>query len=372
MALAAPSAVMKRDSPAPLIVPRGVEIIEDSYIVRLKPKKAGFISAAMSTYGSKADYTFKKTMNGFAATLTKEELAELRDSVEVDYIEQNGIITAYGLQEDAPWGLSRIGNPEQTGDSNKFWYPDEAGEGVCVYVVDTGIDTGHEDFGGRAVWGKNFIDKDDSDGNGHGTHVAGTIGGGEFGVAKKATLIAVKVLAANGSGTMSAMIAGMEYVADDQDHDCPKGKVANGSLGGSFSQSTNDAADNIIDSGVFFAVAAGNEGADADTKSPASARKVCTVGATDSEDKLASFSNVGAGVDILAPGVDIVSAQAGGGSNKKSGTSMAAPHVAGAAAVAMSIGNSAEGLCEKIASTAFKDKIADVPEGTVNLLLRTV
>ena len=162
----------------------------------------------------------------------------------------------------------------------------------------------------------------------------------------------------------------MEYVAADDTQDCPNGATANMSLGGGFSQAVNDAADAIVDAGIFLAVAAGNSGADTDGFSPASAPKACTVGATDISDAIADFSNVGPAVDVLAPGVDILSALVGGGSTELSGTSMASPHVAGLGALLLGEGASAEGLCDTIVESAQEGAIDGVPSDTVNLLIQ--
>ena len=199
LALAAPS--VRREAPAPVHVPRGVELVEDSYIVKFKSTVGtASVNSAISSIAAKADFTYTKKFNGFAATLTKKEVDQLKNSKDVAYIEQNAVVTIQATQEDAPWGLARTSSTEP--GSTTFEYPDSAGEGVCSYIIDTGIDTAHEDFGDRAVWGENFTnDGDDSDGQGHGTHVAGTVGGETYGLAKKTTLIAVKVLDSSGSGT---------------------------------------------------------------------------------------------------------------------------------------------------------------------------
>ncbi len=175
----------------------------------------------------------------------------------------------------------------------------------------------HQQFGGRATWLANFIDTSNTDGAGHGTHVAGTVGGSTYGVAKKTQLFAVKVLDANGSGTISSVLAGINFVASDSVNrtaagQCRKGSVANMSLGGGKSDSINSAAAAAVKAGVFFAVAAGNSDDDAKWYSPASEPTVCTVGATDVTDARAYFSNYGAGVDVFAPGVDVLSSWIGG------------------------------------------------------------
>ncbi|KFA71601.1 hypothetical protein S40288_03662 [Stachybotrys chartarum IBT 40288] len=360
---------MKRDSPAPVLIPRSGRAIAGKYIVRMKDGTfSTAVSSAIQTIKADADHTFHRGFNGFSASLEDDELENLRHDPNVEYIEQDGIITISATQEDAPWGLARISSAEPGGTT--YTFEDAAGEGTCAYVVDTGIDIEHPEFEGRAVWGGNFADNSDADGQGHGTHVAGTIGSLTFGVAKKTQLIAVKVLDDSGSGTNSGVIAGMEFVVDDAaERDCPNGVVVNMSLGGSFSRAVNSAAASIVDAGLFLAVAAGNEASDARGSSPASESSACTVGATDADDVLADFSNFGSVVDVLAPGVDIVSTIPGGDTASFDGTSMASPHVAGLAAYLLSIGESAEGLCDFIAQSSLRGVISGVPNGTVNALI---
>lgn len=211
-------------------------------------------------------------------------------------------------QTAASWGLGRISHNARV--LTPYVYDTSAGSGVCAYVIDTGILTTHSQFGGRATFLANYADSSNTDGNGHGTHVAGTIGGSTYGVSKQVTLYAVKVLDASGSGTNSGVISGINYVATD----APKrscSSVANMSLGGSKSTAVNSAAAALVRAGVFLAVAAGNSGANAANYSPASETTACTVGATTSSDALASYSNYGSVVDILAPGSSIVSSYIG-------------------------------------------------------------
>lgn len=197
------------------------------------------------------------------------------------------------VQPNAPsWGLPRISS--QKPGATDYVYDSTAGEGIVVYGVDTGIDIRHSDFEGRAEWGTNTVDNDNTDGNGHGTHTASTAVGSKFGVAKKASVVAVKVLSADGSGTNSQVIAGMEWAVKDAKSRGVTGKsVMNMSLGGAFSRAMNDAAANVVKSGVFLSVAAGNEAQDASNSSPASAPNVCTIAASTSSDRSASFSNFG-------------------------------------------------------------------------------
>lgn len=197
------------------------------------------------------------------------------------------------VQPNAPsWGLARISSKKS--GATDYVYDSSAGEGIVVYGVDTGIDIGHSDFGGRAEWGTNTVDNDDTDGNGHGTHTASTAVGSKFGVAKKATVVAVKVLAADGSGTNSQVISGMDWAVKDAKSRGVTGKsVMNMSLGGAVSKAMNDAATNVVKSGVFLSVAAGNEAQDAKNSSPASAPNVCTIAASTNSDGSASFTNFG-------------------------------------------------------------------------------
>ncbi|CAG8064206.1 unnamed protein product, partial [Penicillium nalgiovense] len=223
---------------------------------------------------------------------------------------------------------------------------------------------------GRAEWGTNTVDNDNTDGNGHGTHTASTAVGSKFGVAKKASVVAVKVLSADGSGTNSQVIAGMEWAVKDAKSRGVTGKsVMNMSLGGAFSRAMNDAAANVVKSGVFLSVAAGNEAQDASNSSPASAPNVCTIAASTSSDRSASFSNFGSVVDLYAPGESITAAYPGGGSKTLSGTSMAAPHVAGAAAYLMALeGVASDKACARIVELAISS-ISSAPFGTTSKLL---
>ncbi|KAF4992655.1 hypothetical protein FGRMN_7056 [Fusarium graminum] len=366
-ALAAPS---RRAEPAPVLRPRGVKLVDGKYIVKMKSgMRTASVSAAVSSIEAEADYTYSKSFNGFAASLKDAEIEKLKNDPNVEYIEQDAYISikATEQQENAPWGIARLSNSRA--GSKTYTYDESAGEGTCAYIIDTGVDVEHPDFDGRAKFLKNFSNDGDGDGQGHGTHVAGTIGSTTYGVAKKTSLFAVKVLGDDGSGTNSAVIAGMDYVAGHADKKtCPKGAVVNMSLGGEFSSAVNKAAASIVDAGLFLAVAAGNEAADASGSSPASEASACTVGATTRNDTLAYYSNFGDVVDILAPGTDILSTWPGGKTNTISGTSMASPHIAGLAAYFLGLGEKAEGLCDYIVSASIDGVVANVPSGTVNKL----
>ncbi|RKO88516.1 peptidase S8/S53 domain-containing protein, partial [Blyttiomyces helicus] len=290
-------------------------------------------------------------LQGYAGPLPDSLLQKIRESDEVEYVEKDQIVYALNEQQDAPWGLSRVTHRQ---DWNKTetpftytYYPD-AGKDVFIYIIDTGINIDHVDFEGRAQWGITVPAGDfDKDGNGHGTHCAGTVAGAQYGVAKKATVVAVKVLRSNGSGTMSDVIRGVEWTINshkERSEAAGKGKkaksVANMSLGGGMSRALNRAVDAAVEAGIYFAVAAGNNNQDACDFSPASAEKAITVGATTIDDSRAWFSNWGKRecTDIFGPGHQILSTWIGSNSsvNTLSGTSMASPHVAGVVAALLS------------------------------------
>ncbi|KAI0470218.1 proteinase T-like protein [Xylaria cf. heliscus] len=372
LALAAPS---KRASPAPLHIPRstGNNLVEGKYIVKLYDNAAtDSLRTTMTTTAAEPDHVYDVPgFKGFASALTAEEVESLQNHPDVEFIEQDSImsINAFVTQASSTWGLARISHKSRT--ATGYVYDETAGAGTCSYIVDTGIYTAHSEFGGRATWLANYADSSNSDGNGHGTHVAGTVGSATYGVAKKTSLYAVKVLDASGSGTTSGVVAGMNFVTSDSaTRSCPNGTVANMSLGGASSTSINSAARAMISAGVFLAVAAGNSNTDASSTSPAGEPNVCTVGATTSADARASFSNYGSVVDIFAPGQDVLSTWNNGGTNTISGTSMASPHVAGLGAYLLAAeGQKApQALCAYIASIATSGALTGVPSGSVNKL----
>ncbi|KAG6011192.1 hypothetical protein E4U43_008475 [Claviceps pusilla] len=360
----------KRASLAPVVVPHGVRLVEGKYIIKMKDGiSTQSVNSVISSIHARADYTYSHSFQGFAASLSPSDLERLRQDPNVDFIEQDAAVTISATQSGAAWGLARISN--QKPGSSIYTYDRSAGAGTCAFVIDTGVEASHPQFEGRATFLKNFAgDDDDTDGHGHGTHVCGTVGSSTYGVAKKTRIFGVKVLDANGSGNNSAVIAGMDYVAREaRNHPCPKGVVVNMSLGGMKSSAVNLAAAGITRAGIFLAVAAGNDGEDASYYSPASERSACTVGATAKDDSLATYSNVGPMVDILAPGTDIISTWIGGTTNTLSGTSMATPHVAGIAAYFLGKGQRVNGLCDYIVRTGQKNKIHGVPSDTVNVII---
>ncbi|BFZ54836.1 proteinase B [Savitreella phatthalungensis] len=342
---------------------------------------------------------------GYSGAFTDEVVAELRKSPDVDFIERDSVVHALApvkrndsqeseLEKNAPWGLARLSHKKTLGFStfNKYEYDASAGEGVTAYIIDTGINVDHVDFEGRARWGKTIPQGDaDIDGNGHGTHCAGTVAGKRYGVAKKANVVAVKVLRSNGSGSMSDVVAGVQWAADA--HKAAKkdaankkkpfkGSTANMSLGGGKSPALDRVVNAAVDSGIHFAVAAGNDNADACNYSPAAAEKAVTVGASSLADERAYFSNHGKCTDIFAPGLNILSTWIGSkyATNTISGTSMASPHICGLLTYALGLqptSSSAFGgdspvtplkLKKKLISLGSVGVLADLPAGTPNIL----
>lgn len=297
------------------------------------------------------------------------------------------------LEKNAPWGLARISHRDSLsfGTFNKYLYSADGGDGVDAYVIDTGTNTDHVDFEGRAAWGKTIPANDeDADGNGHGTHCSGTVAGKKYGVAKKAHVYAVKVLKSNGSGTMSDVVKGVEWAAVAHSKKVEtmkkkkdkkfKGSVANMSLGGGKSVTLDIAVNAAVDAGLHFAVAAGNDNTDSCNYSPAAAEKAVTVGASTLADERAYFSNYGKCNDIFAPGLNILSTWIGSkyAVNTISGTSMASPHICGLLAYFLSLQPSKSSayyvedispkkMKENLVSIATEGALTDVPSDTKNV-----
>lgn len=300
------------------------KVVPNHYIVKLKDNAR--VDALLAGGGIKAKHVYAAVLNGFAAELNPQQLQALQRNPNVELIEQDAEVTADATQSPVTWGLDRI-DQQWLPLSNSYTY-NSTGPTIHAYIIDTGIQASHPDFGGRAVNVFNSAGLPNDDCNGHGTHVAGTVGSATYGVAKQVRLYGVKVLNCGGSGTWSGVIAGMDWVAVN----AQRPAVANLSLGGGYNASVNAAATNLSNSGVFVAVAAGNSyGANACNYSPASAANVTTVGATTINDTIASFSNIGACVEIYAPGERITSTYPTSTTAILSGTSMASPHVAGVA-----------------------------------------
>ncbi|MEU0085212.1 S8 family peptidase [Streptomyces sp. NPDC006274] len=347
--------------------------VAGSYIVMLDEKadKKGLAEE----YGGTLRRNYSSAINGFSASgLSETEAKRLAADPAVAKVVQNKKFTIDATQTDPPsWGLDRVDQTDTAGDS-AYTYPDSAGEGVTAYVIDTGVRVSHKDFEGRATHGFDAVDDDDSadDGNGHGTHVAGTIAGAAHGVAKKAKIVAVRVLDDNGSGTTEQVVAGIDWVT--QNHEGPS--VANMSLGGSADEALDEAVRKAVAAGVTFGVAAGNESSDAGQGSPSRVQEAITVASSTKDDAQSDFSNFGEIVDIYAPGSDITSAwnDSDEGTKTISGTSMATPHVVGAAAVYLAGHQEAtpEEVATALTEGATADKITNPSAGTPNKLLKIV
>ena len=288
-------------------------------------------------FNGELQYVYEHALKGYAITVGEGHLGAIMSDHRVASVERDGEVTTFTTQTGAPWGLDRIDQRSRP-LSGTFTYT-RTGAGVKAYIIDTGIHASHTQFGGRVVQGRDTVDGTlpAADCNGHGTHVAGTVGGSTYGVAKGVTLVAVRVLGCNGSGSTSGVIAGVDWVTGN--HLAGQPAVANMSLGGGASSSLDTAVRNSIADGVSYAVAAGNgnifgQHVNACTVSPARVAEAMTISATDSSDRKASWANYGSCVDWFAPGVSITSAwyTSNTATRTISGTSMATPHTAGVAA----------------------------------------
>lgn len=409
---------------APLLSSSNAETVPDSYIVVFKKhvtpavaddhhgwvqnihlesqnvrtelrKRSQFPMIADDIFqGLKHTYNIAGDFLGYSGHFDDSVIEQVRRHPDVEFVERDSVVHAMEdtgeVEKNAPWGLARISHRDSLtfSDFNKYLYAADAGEGVDVYVIDTGTYIDHVDFEGRAHWGKTVPEGDaDEDGNGHGTHCSGTIAGKKYGVAKKANVYAVKVLRSNGSGSMQDVVKGVEWAAEAHIQKVKKGKkgfkgsAANMSLGGGKSPALDRAVNGAVAAGIHFAVAAGNDNADSCNYSPAAAENAITVGASALDDSRAYFSNYGKCNDIFAPGLSIISTWIGSkyAVNTISGTSMASPHIAGLLAYYLSLQPSADSayavaditpkkMKENILSIATVGALTDVPADTKNIL----
>lgn len=350
------------------------------------------------------EQVYNVTMKGYAGALLPSVAEKLTELPEVAFVERDQVVRTLSgssgsnwnredhsvTENGAPWGLARISHRKALalGSFNKYIYDEEGGEGVTTYVIDSGVYLDHNDFGGRAEWGKTFlVDDVDEDTIGHGSHCAGTIAGAKYGVAKKARIVAVKVIGSDGSGSMSSVFAGLEWTVRSHQEEHKKnkqfkGSTANMSLGGGKSLIFDLVVNAATLAGVHFAVAAGNGNQSACNVSPAGASEPVTVGATTIGDERASFSNYGSCVDIFAPGVNVLSVgiSTPGSTEIMSGTSMATPHVCGLLSYFLSLQPSTDSeyatrgtitpkeLKEDIVAFGTPDKIADLDGNSPNVL----
>lgn len=379
--MSATSPAAAKGDAAPILGRNSLDAIPGRYIVVFQPgTPAAQVSAAAKTAianregrGGNVDFMYDSALSGFAGSFSEQAIEALSHNPNVEYIEADQEVTIDTAedttQSSATWGLDRI--DQRNLPLNGTYTYNVTGSGVTAYIIDTGIRISHNQFGGRASYGRDFVDNDANadDCNGHGTHVAGTVGGSTYGVAKGVSLVAVRVLNCSGSGTTSGVIAGINWVTST--HTTGKA-VANMSLGGGASSALDTAVRNAIADGVVFAVAAGNSNTNACNSSPSRVSEAITVGATTSSDARASYSNIGSCLDLFAPGSSITSAwyTSNTATNTISGTSMATPHVTGVAALYLQGHNGTpQQVRDAIVGAATPNVVTGAGSGSPNRLL---
>lgn len=353
--------------------------VAGEYIVVLQAPTQGVVArdvigtakSLVERFGGTPFHFYQFALRGFAVRMTEAQARALSEVPEVAYVQQNGRVSIAESEGNATWGIDRVDQRELP--LNQTYLYTASGKGVHAYIIDTGIRVSHGEFGGRADHSFDSVNdgRDGDDCNGHGTHVAGTVGGNVYGVAKNVRLHAVRVLDCQGSGTMAGVVAGVDWVT--QNRQLPA--VANMSLGGGADQALDDALRRSIAAGVTYVVAAGNDSQDACQSSPARTPEAITVGASTDGDARASFSNWGTCVDLFAPGQNITSSwnTDDGATKVLSGTSMATPHVTGVAALFLERNPTTppDGVASALVQNATKDKVTNAGSCTPNRLMYT-
>lgn len=361
-----------RQEGSPDAIPRTyVVVLDDADLNKRQPQTV--IDVLLREHQAKVKYRYLNAFRGFAAEMSRAQALRLSKNPAVSFVQQDRRVQLTATQTPTPsWGLDRIDQRLLPLD-NSYTYANTASN-VTAYILDTGIRTTHNDFGGRAVWGTNTVDANNTDCNGHGTHVAGTVGGNAYGVAKGVRLVAVKVLNCAGSGSFAGVAAGIDWVTGN--HQPGQPAVANLSLGAPGSDAaTENAVRNSIADGIVYAIASGNANTNACNVTPARVSEAITVNATTRTDARASFSNFGTCTDLFAPGQNITSAWMGSNTatNTISGTSMATPHVAGAAALVLGANPSATPptVASRLLTGATTNVVTNPGTGSPNRLLFT-